>query len=143
VDPEVALGHAGVRPVDRGPHVDEVDQLDERVLRLLDVGRVLGVDVVDAFLLQGEGDRVPVRVVDADLAVERRIPQHRPGVGGAPDLVVADVVASVRDPGGVHGVGDRVPPALVVERVLERLPDVGLEVRDIAVVQRLQVLAVD
>ena len=125
--------------------VADVRQLLEVFPGLGDDLRVLGVEVGDPAL----GQRVPLHrhrepvalvVQEADPAAPlRRVPEDLPGDVQPGDVHGDEVVApadAVR-PGDVrHGV----VRAAVVERVGERRPDVGGQVRQVGVVERLQEL---
>ena len=82
------------------------------------------------------------RIVEhADIAgIFLRIPEDRPGIVELGD-VLADLVGAPADARRVDGVGHRVLRAHVIERALQRVPDIGRQIGDVAVVDRLDQLA--
>ena len=108
---------------------------------LVDLGRILGVDVQLALAQQRHRDRL------AHLGQQRRLalvglglPEDVPRVGHRRDVLL-DLVGAPGDAGGIGRIGDAVPRADVVERVDQRGPDVLLEVGDVVEVDRLDQLA--
>ena len=132
-----------VRAVDRVPHVDLVDHVEQVGLHQVDVGLFVRVDVRDAVAQQGFGHRVAVAVVDADPALVRRVPQDVVGVAHPVDLAVVDHVAPVGDARRVDDVGEAVPGLDVVVGALELRPVVLLVVGEVGVVQWLDQLGRD
>ena len=83
-----------------------------------------------------------VPVVDhRGLVLVLRIPQRVIGIRQCGD-VLGHLVVTPADAGGVDGVGHGEPPLLVVPRVGEDGPDIA-DVRDVAVIERLQQTTVD
>ena len=102
--------------------------------------RVLGVDVRDAAMQQRHRERLALVVEDRDLAgVLLRVPEDVVAVLERGRRLL-DLVGAPGDAGRVDRVRHRVARAHVVERALQRLPDV-LQVRQVRVVDRLDQLA--
>ncbi len=137
---EHPLRELRVRTVDREPRVDGVDHLDQVVLRDIDVGRVLGIDVLDAVLQQRHRDRLAVVVVETHLPRVALVPEDLVGVLHREQLVGVDGRAQEPDPRRVDRVGNGVTRLLVVEGALDVVPEV-VEVPDVVPVQGLQELA--
>ena len=138
---EGAFGQALLRAVVGEPRVGSRDRVGQEVPRR---GELVGgrcAQVVHARLLQPEGDRVAVRVVDAHLVAVAAIGEDRVRVGPRVGRVdAAHHVGAPSDPARVDRVRRRVALARVVEGTVagaEPAPQVR-QVRQVVVVQRTE-----
>ena len=143
VQPQRAVGQVLVL-VGVELEVGRLDQLDQRVPRASFSATALSLfGFGDAPVEQAHRQAVVLVVEQAHLAGDLRalVPQRAPGIGELGRVEAGQVIRAPADPGGVDRVGHRVAASHVVPRAGERRPDVGRQVREVAVVERLQHLA--
>ena len=140
VDVDLAARDVGVVVV-VDVDIGRLRQGGQRLLGRAQRGDIRSVQVDDAILHQAEADALAVVVEDRHLALVLRLPRNGPGVGQVRGRA-RHVVVAPRDAGRVDRVRHGVLPVLVVERILELVPG-QLDVRDVAVVQRPDLLCGD